>query len=315
LRALAAAQGGGEVFLLNNKLKTPYSDQLTAGVRKRFGKVNTSLAVSYIRSHNIFEYVIGNRLPSGNYTDIYKPVIYYHGIPYATGVFCPLDAAACSAPLPGHGNIIISNTDGKASYAALYLQADKPYTDESGWGFSSALTVSTARSNNGAALGDSFWFDSPSVGDQGWQPSRGLERWRFVGTGTVRLPLDVKLSTVVTLSSGPSFGGTLSGVPASVSGGPDFYFTQFGINRPKGLINYKNIDFNISKSFRMPWNSDQELTVYFQALNAFDFVNRNYSLWTGGSQSYGGPGPSLRPDTGSVASQGRNFKVGARFKF
>jgi hypothetical protein len=107
----------------------------------------------------------------------------------------------------------------------------------------------------------------------------------------------------------------LSGVPASVSGGPDFYFTQFGINRPKGLINYKNIDFNVSKSFRMPWSSDQELTVYFQALNAFDFVNRNYSLWTGGSQSYGGPGPSLRPDTGSVASQGRNFKVGARFKF
>ena len=315
LRALGATQPT-EVFLLNNKLKTPYSDQITAGVRKRFGKVNTSLAVSFIHSHNIFEYVIGNRRPSGNYTDIYRPVVYFNGIAYGTGVFCPFDAAACSAHLSAnHGNIIISNTEGQATYAALYLQADKPYTDESGWGFSSALTVSTARSNNGAGFGDSFWFDSVTIGDQGWNPSRGLERWRFVGTGTVRIPLDIKLSTVVTLSSGPSFGGTLSGVPASVSGGPDFYFTQFGIYRPKGLINYKNIDFNISKSFKMPWNPDQELTVYFQALNAFDFVNRNYSLWTGGNQVYNGPGPSFRPDTGSVASQGRNFKVGAKFRF
>ena len=87
------------------------------------------------------------------------------------------------------------------------------------------------------------------------------------------------------------------------------------VYRPKGLINYKNIGFNISKSFKMPWNRGQELTVYFQALNAFDFVNRNYSLWTGGSQNYGGPGPSRKPDTGSVASQGRNFKVGAKFTF
>ena len=32
----------------------------------------------------------------------------------------------------------------------------------------------------------------------------------------------------------------------------------------------------------MPWNHDQELTVYFQALNVFDFVNRKYSMWGGG---------------------------------
>jgi len=198
------------------------------------------------------------------------------------------------------------------------LQADKPYSTDDHYGFTGALTISNARTNNQkntAYIGDPFNFDNVNIGEQGWGPVGGMERWRFVGTGTVGLPFDVRLSTVVTLSSGPSFGGTLSGVPASVSGGPDFYFSQFGIHRPKGLINYKNIDFNISKSFKMPWNPDQELTVYFQALNAFDFVNRNYSLWTGGGQVYNGPGPSFRPDTGSVASQGRNFKVGAKFRF
>jgi outer membrane receptor for ferrienterochelin and colicin len=86
LRALGATQGG-EVFLLNNKLKTPYSDQLTAGVRKRFGSINTSLAVSYIKSHNIFQYVVGNRLPDGTYSGAINPVIVYNGIPFGTGIF------------------------------------------------------------------------------------------------------------------------------------------------------------------------------------------------------------------------------------
>jgi len=316
LRALGAMQGG-EVFLLNNHLKTPYSDEVTAGVRKRFGQINTSIAVSYIKSHNIFQYVIGNRLPDGSYSGAINPVIVYKGIPFGTGVFFGGGAAAV-APLPGHGNIIFSNTDGEASYAALYMQADKPFTRESGWGFSSALTISRARSNDGAGFGDPFWFDTPHVGDQGWQPSRGLERWRYVGTATVGLPWDIRLSTVVTLSSGPSFGATLCCVPQSISGpgGPGFYFTQFGVNRPRGFINYKNIDLNISKSFKMPWNREQELTVYFQALNAFDFVNRNYSLWTGGGYDYAsGRGPSRDPDFPGVASQGQNFKVGAKLTF
>ncbi len=94
----------------------------------------------------------------------------------------------------------------------------------------------------------------------------------------------------------------------------DCFTTNFGIYRPGG-IGYKNVDFNLTKTFKMPWNGDQELTVYFQALNAFDFVNRNYSMWTGGFQAIGGPGPSHAHDPGSVASQGRNFKVGAKFTF
>jgi hypothetical protein len=319
LRALGATQGG-EVFLLNNNTKIPYSDEVTAGVRKRFGQIHASIAVSYIRSNNIFQYVVGNRLPDGSYSGAINPVIIYDNTPFGTGIFYG-GGAIGAAPLPGHGNIFIGDSHGKASYAAIYLTAEKPYTEQSGWGFSTALTVSTARSNDGAVraqIGDPFWFDTPNVGDQGWGPVAGMERWRFVGTGTVKLPWDIKLSTVATLSSGPSFGSALCcNVPSSVAGpgGPGAYFTDFGIFQPKGLIGYKNIDFNVSKSFKMPWNHDQELSIYFQALNAFDFVNRNYSMWGGGFQGYGGPPASRQPDPIGVASQGRNFKIGARFRF
>jgi len=313
LRALGAIQGG-EVHLLNNNTKVPYSDQVNAGVRKRFGKINTGLTFSYIRSHNIFQELVGNRFPNGSYGS--DQIFVYNGIPYSRGIFYG-GSAIGGAPLPGHGSIFIGNSDGKASYTALYVTADKPYTDDSGWGFTTALTISRARSNdtrNTNSIGDPFNFDAPTIGEQGWGPVVGMEKWRFVGSGTVRVPIvDVKLSTIVTLSSGPSYGGVLCNVPLT-AGGTDCYTTNFGIYRPHG-IGYKNVDINVAKSFKMPWNNGHDLTVYFQALNVFDFVNRNYSMWTGGFQAIGGPGPSHAHDPGSVASQGRNFKVGARYTF
>jgi hypothetical protein len=313
LRALGATQGG-EVHLLNNNTKVPYSDEFNAGIRKRFGKVNTSITFSYIRSHNIYQEVVGNRLPDGNYSDASPQIFVFNGDPYSRGIFYGAGAINL-APLPGHGSIFIGNSDGKASYAALYFQADKPYTPESRYGFSAALTISRARSNdtrNTNQIGDPFNFDAPTIGAQGWGNSSGLERWRFVGTGTVGLPWDIRLSTVVTLSSGPSYGGVLCNVPTTT--GTDCFTTNFGIYRPFG-IGYKNVDFNVTKTFKMPWNPEQELTLYLQALNAFDFVNRNYSMWGGGFQAIGGPGPTNLFDRGSVASAGRNFKVGAKFRF
>jgi hypothetical protein len=302
--------------LLNNNTRVPYSDEFDASIRKRFGKINTSITFSYIKSHNIYQEVVGNRLPNGTYSPGGNPIFVYNGNTYAAGIFYG-GSAIFNAPLPGYGSIFIGNSDGKATYAAIYLQADKPYTEESRWGFSTTLTLSSARSNdsrNTGQIGDPFNFDAPTIGAQGWNNSSGLERWRFVGTGTIGLPFGIRATTFVTLSSGPSYGGVVCGAPATTPGNAGCYLTNFGIYRPKG-IGYKNVDFNITKTFKMPWAKSQELTIYFQALNAFDFVNRNYSQWSGGFQNVGGSGPTLAPDTGGVASQGRNFKVGARYKF
>ena len=316
LRACGVAQGG-EVHLLNNNTKVPYSDEFDASIRKRIGKVNTSITFSYIRSHNIFQELVGNRLPDGSYSDGGTQLITYNGIPYSRGIFYN-GSAIFAAPLPGHGSIFIGNSDGRATYAAVYLQADKPYTEDSGWGFSTTLTISSARSNDTRdtnSIGDPFNFDAPTIGLQGTGPVVGLERWRFVASGTVKLPFDIRLTTLATLSSGPSYGGAVCNVPvAGQPGVTDCYTTNFGIYRPSG-IGYKNVDFNIAKTFQMPWGHGHELIVNFEALNAFDSVNRNFSQFTGGLQFYHGGPPTFRPDGGSVASQGRNFKVGARYRF
>lgn len=315
LRSLAAMQGG-EVHLLNNNTKVPYSDEFDASVKKRLGGINTSVTFSYIKSHNIYQELVGNRLPDGTYSPGGNPIFVYNGTPYSDGIFYG-GSAIFNAPLPGYGSIFIGNSDGKANYAAVYLQADKPYTEQSRWGFSATLTLSSSRSNdtrNGASIGDPFNFDAPTIGEQGYGNSSGLERWRFVGTGTIGLPFDIKATTFVTLSSGPSYGGVICNVPATAPGGGGCYTTNFGIYQPGG-IGYRNVDFNISKTFKMPYAQGHELSVYFQALNAFDFVNRNYSMWGGGFQTVGGAGPTRAPDVGSVASQGRNFKVGARYRF
>jgi outer membrane receptor for ferrienterochelin and colicin len=320
LRKLGAQQGG-EVHLLNNHTRIPYSDEVDLGVRKRFGKINTAISFSYIKSHNIFQELVGNRLPDGSYNDGVPEVLNYKGIPYSAGIFIFPVSAIFAAPLPGHGSIFIGNSDAKANYAAVYLTADKPYAREDGYGFSAALTVSSARSNDEKTtgeIGDPFNFDNVNIGEQGYGPVGGLERWRFVGTGTVGLPFDVLLSTVVTLSSGASYGGAVCNVPTNTAAGNICYITDFGIYRPHG-IGYKNVDFNISKSFKAPWNPNHQFTVYFEALNAFDFVNRQFSMFTGGLQFFNGIGgpatPSHKPDRGVVVSQGRNFKIGARFTF
>jgi outer membrane receptor for ferrienterochelin and colicin len=326
LRALAVMQGG-EVHLLNNNTKTPYSDEVNFAIKKRFGVINTSVTFSLISSHNIYQEVVGNRNPDGSYSPGGNPIYYYNGVPYAAGIFYGTGAIN-TAPLPGYGSIFLGNSDGRATYSAVYLEADKPYTEDSGWGFTTTLTISSTKSNdtrNGASIGDPFNFDAPTIGEQGWGDSSGLERWRFVASGTVRLPFDIKATTLITLSSGASYGGAVCNVPATAPGNAGCYTTNFGIYQPGG-IGYKNIDFNISKTFKMPWAHDHELTIYFQALNAFDFVNRQYSMFTGGlinlpvtnpdtGVTTPGSGPSHAPDSGVVVSQGRNFKIGARYTF
>ena len=66
--AIAAGVMGFDANVLKNKTKMPYSDQFTVGVRKRFGDIQTSLAFSHIRSHNIQMFVRANFFENGWFT-------------------------------------------------------------------------------------------------------------------------------------------------------------------------------------------------------------------------------------------------------
>lgn len=296
VRAQAIAQGlGGDVWLLNNDTKLPYSDQFNIGVRKRLGAIQAEVSISHIRSHNIFRYVRGNRLPNGTYT--------------SQGDQWIEDNFPTQGDLAGFdGKLNIGSNDGKASYTAVYVKLEKPFVANSKWGFTAALTVQRARTNVAQELNNNDeFYNGPRVDAYGWNYVQGVEKYRFVGTGIARGPFDTILSGTLTLSSGPSFGQVI--FPANAPEQACCYGNFGGVFFPKPFIAYKNLDLRIAKRFKMPYADGHELEVSFAAFNVFDSVNRSYSAWGAGS----GVNPTLE-EYGTVG-QARSFQVGAKYKF
>ncbi|MBB4153565.1 outer membrane receptor protein involved in Fe transport [Sphingomonas jinjuensis] len=296
LRAAATATGvGGEVWLLNNDTKLPFSDQFNIGVRKRLGSIQTSITLSHIRSHNIFKYVRGNRLPSGQYT--------------SQGDQWIEDGFPAQGLLPGYsGKLNIGSNDGKATYNAVYFTAEKPFVAGSKWGFTSTLTIQQAKSNVAQELQGDEFYNGPRVDAYGTNFVAGVEKWRFVGTAIARGPFDTKLSVTGTFSSGPSFGQVI--FPADGQRAPEnacCYGNFGGVFWPGTFLGYSSVDARIAKNFKMPWGHDLEIN--FAAFNLFDSVNRNYSAWGAGA----GRNPT-KEENGTVGV-GRSFQVGARYKF
>jgi len=293
LRAAAIAQGlGGDVWLLNNHTKFPYSDQFNIGLRKKFGQIQTSITFSHIRSRNIFQFVRGNRLPDGSYT--------------SQGDQWIEDDFPTAGQLPGFkGKLNIGANDGKANYNAVYLTAEKPFTDKTTWGFTTSLTIQRARTNDAQELGSDEFFNGPRQDAYGWEWVNGTEKWRFVGTGIVRGPWRTVLSGTLTMSSGPAFGNIIF-YPTKPENAC-CYGNMGGVFFPKKDIAYKNLDLRISKAFKMPWG--HELTASFAAFNVFDWVNRNYSSWGAGS----GVNPTFK-ENGTVGNA-RSFQAGLKYSF
>jgi outer membrane receptor protein involved in Fe transport len=296
LRAAAIAAGnGGDVWLLNNDTKLPYSDQFNIGVRKRFGQINTSITFSHIRSHNIFRYVRGNRLPDGSYTS--------QGDQWVEDNFPP------AGQLAGfQGKLNIGDNHGKAVYNAIYITAEKPFTGNSRWGFTSSLTLQRARTNVAQELANNDeFYNGPRVDAYGWEYVQGVEKYRFVGTGIVRGPFGTILSGTLTLSSGPAFGNVIfkPNPPENAC----CYGNFGGVFFPKDAFAYKNLDLRIAKKFKMPYADGHELEVSFAAFNVFDSVNRTYSAWGAGS----GENPTFE-ENGTIGLA-RSFQVGAKYHF
>jgi outer membrane receptor protein involved in Fe transport len=292
LRAAIGAFGlNGDIWVLNNKTPPPYTDQFNLGVRKRFGDWQTSATIAHNRSHNGFIYVRGNRMPDGSYTP--------EGYAFIRDNFPPE-----GRPAGYTGRVDIGSSKGKSRYTALYLQAEKPWTDDSQWGVTTALTISNAKSNQARSYGEAEMFNAGEQDAYGWQRVTGLEKWRFVGTGIVGLPYDFRVSTTVTLASGPSFGHvTFSNQPCDGC----IRFNDAGVFFPEKPVAYKTVDLRLAKIFRTPWG--HELTADFQVFNVFDWVNRTYSIWGAGS----GDNPPLKEN--GTTGNARSFQAGLKYSF
>ncbi len=273
----------GEVIVLANDMKVPYSDQFDIGVRHQFGAINTSVTLSDIQSHDIFSFVLGNRLPGGAWCT-FGPQ--YACQPWSNG-------------LPGYGNLIISTNDQEARYQALYFTAEKPYTKASHYGYSGTLTLTNAKATG---HNDRFIFDYAMPHDSGWHGAEGVDKLRFVGTGIVDGPWDTRLSGQVTLASGAPF-------DSIDTTGPALRIIPGGIY-PKNKMAFQQVDLRIAKDFTLP--SGQTITLDGQVYNLFDTVNKTYSGWGGGFN--GGGGASGAGDN-NTQGPARSFQVGLTYKW
>ncbi|MBU1383754.1 MAG: TonB-dependent receptor [Alphaproteobacteria bacterium] len=294
---LAGSVGTGEVFLVKNDVEVPYTDQFNLGVRQKFGAIQTGLTLSYAKTKNEFGW-------------------YRLNVNEANTVVIPLpsiDDPETGVDFPFRG-AFYSDHDREREYKAIYLTIDKPYNQADGYGFNVAYTFADATQNGSRDQGlSNFDFDYASIAATPWFNSPGTDRHRVVMSGTVDLPWDMRLSSIVTLASGKPFTGFNPG-----SGGKPMWF-EFYPEKHDFIIPdawaYRQVDFRLTKEFPV-WGGDVvEFTV--DAINVFDF--KNYSSF---NQTYrvnnGTPDAALNPTFGNPTAQyipTRSFQVGLRYRW
>mgnify|MGYP001583270405 CR=1 FL=1 len=292
---LARALGlKGEIILLNNNVKVPYSDQFNFGVRQRFGSIQTSVTLAHTQSHDLFNYVLGNRQADGTWGNAWDGT---HGGQYLTQPW--------GDGVPGYGNLIVSVSERQARNTSIYLTAEKPYTRESHYGWYAKLDL-----NNAEMTGhnDQFLFDQALPISAGFHHAEGVDKWRFVGSGIIDGPWNTQLGGILTLASGAPFGGFTD---RGVNGSPAATLID-GLYFPRDQIAFKQLDLKLTKEFAFP--NGNALIVEGQVFNAFDWVNRTYGPWTSGFANAANPIPT-RQGENNTQGPSRSYQVGLKYKW
>ena len=283
LLAFANSTGGGrEINLMNNKLKVPYSDQLSVGIRSRIGAWNTEAALSYIESKDGFAFLLGNRMPGGSF---FRPGTTW-GAPFGNSI-------------PGFGALILGTSGLETRTAALLLKAEKPYTKASGWGATLAYTYSDAEENR--QFGEPYALDYPTLAGYGFLRAGGVAKNRLVATGIYDFPLGIEFSAKLTAESGRPY----YGVNCFERGFDNCKFDQITGNA------YRAVDLALAKEFGMGGSS--KIKIRADVLNVFNYVNHDgYDTW------FGGPGdPNLnngKPND-SITGPTRTFKLSVSYSW
>ncbi|HVJ62838.1 MAG TPA: carboxypeptidase regulatory-like domain-containing protein [Tahibacter sp.] len=262
--------GSGEINLLNNNQKPPYSDAFSLGVKQVLGDWITSVTLSRVLGYRQFTWIWGNRRENGDFI----------------------------APLPnGYGPVLLSSTK-KYSSKGVFWTLEKPYTDESGWGFGLNWTFQLARKQGGDAY--SLDYSTPAM----YLGNNVGAKHNVVINGTVKMPWDMRLTGLITLNSGDPYplatdyhynGGLILG--GSYPKRYDFILPNFWA--------YRQVDLALSKEFRI--GQAQALEVRADAFNIFNFTNYDCYNQNFNEPTYGKGGCTKGPT--------RSFQVSARYRF
>lgn len=183
LAGLTMVGGGGEFRFIKNDLKAPYSDQFSAGLRGRFGNLRAETGFQYVATRDGFVYLLGNRLPNGQFFAPDNP---------ASATDTP-GSPFGSAP-PGFGSIIIGDNGAETDTKSAYVKLGKVYTLASPWSFDATYTYTDATENGNTSDSGSFRLDFPFAEDYPTVQALGVPRHRFIMAGSVDLPLDFVFS-------------------------------------------------------------------------------------------------------------------------
>ena len=276
----------------------PYTDQFNVGLRQKFGDIQTAVTFSYAKTKNEFGWYRIN-VNSAN-SVVVRP--------------SQFTDPATGQPFAFNDGVFYSDHGRERTYKAMYVTVDRPYTDDSGYGFNIAYTLADGEQNGSRDQGlSSFDFDYPNIAASPFFNTPGVERHRVVASGTLRLPYDFRLSSVVTLGSGRPFtinnvGG--GGKPDWFAGYPDRRAFLPGLN-----FATRQVDLRLSREFTIFGGQTVEAMV--DAINVFDF--RNYNGYnTSLRLNNNTPLADFNPLFGAPTSQAlptRTIQVGLRYRF
>jgi len=291
----AAANIGGEINMLNNNLKAPYSDQFSIGMRNKIGDWNTSVGFARILSYEGIIGQLGNRYANGAF---YNTV---GGNQWGT-----------SGPPGFNGNFVIFDNGVESRTSQLLLSAEKPYTKESGWYANIAYTYTDAQQNR--LVTDGYAFDLPSIKDYPFTDSDQVAKHRLVAVGSYDIPWDITLTGKLVLEAGRPFTEITCGDGnANGYGGPCYPTTAV----PSGkkflfggdIYTYREFDLAASKTFDLSHGMGLQLRL--DAINLLNYKNLSDPAWLGS-------GSSLRvgfDPHGNIYSVPRTFRFTMRYTF
>ncbi len=275
-----------EADLINNRLKVPYSDQFSLGIRNRLGDWNTSAALARIISKDGFVFTLGNRYPNGAFW-------MNGGQPWGNGI-------------PGFGALIIGSNGIETRNTQLLLSAEKPFTPESHWGATIAYTYTDATQNRD--ITQHYSFDEVTIRQYPFIASNAAAKHRLVISGSAGLPWDFIVAGKLTLAT-PIPTNTFSCYNDATVFPTGSHCTPVAFTAPG--LGYRSLDLEATKNF----NIKDVSTVYIRldVLNVFNtknFVDYNTTAGANGLLTSGQYNPN-----GNITGSPRELRmtVGAKF--
>ena len=298
-----AQVGGGEIWLIREDFKMPYTDQFSLGIRQAVFLFNIEAIVSQLNGKNQFQWFSGNRDLNGGYAT-QSPVDPLFGGP------------------AGYGNLILGDFIGETRTRSLLLKAEKPYSRASGWTATVSYTFNDAQTRHREWNDDIFDFTYGRSGaDRPFNTSRLVDKHRlvFAALADNLVPFGFVLSGKFTYGSG---------LPRRVVGCPFVGDNPCSITNGTGAVArledspsaFKQIDLTLGKRFGTGYGA-----VEFRAdvLNVLNWSNDSYD-----TNPFGGVGAAAGKPVNSVGLDNldldkpngirgptRTVKVGANYSF